>query len=110
CPRHGVCAWVSGFSSCGTVTPDCALGFILSLPGAPGSIFTWVLGSSSLLLSSPRHSERSGPIFSSAPPYGASGREVRDGFASHAFCAINLSWVLLGSLASLFSATSVSLR
>src|SRR5208283_2732406 len=28
CPRHGVCAWVLGFP-CGTVTPDCALGFPL---------------------------------------------------------------------------------
>ncbi len=27
--RHGVCAWVLGFS-CGTVTPDCALGFLFS--------------------------------------------------------------------------------
>ena len=52
CPRHGVCAWVLGFSS------DCESPvFIPPLP-------------------TKCHPDRSGPIFSSAPLFGASGRAV----------------------------------
>src|SRR5208282_1947719 len=68
CPRHGVCAWVLGSSSLLFSSLLCELCVLCDLC----VIF------SSLCLTQVCHSDRSGPIFSSAPPYGASGRAVEE--------------------------------